>query len=126
MDVVLQVGNVLVLVAAAIATASVVVHATVTPPWWSSAIGRHLMAYMAAMAAVLLMSSARIIAGATLDAPWYVILRTVVFAAVPLAMGWRLWIQMQLHRWVRDPRQAGPPPNEPPTIDPTDLPRAEP
>lgn len=115
MNVVLQIGDVLVLITAAIATTSVILHARVRPPWWTSAIGRHLMAYMAAMAAVLILAAIRIIAGASLEVPWFALLRTVVFMTVPVVMGWRLLIQVQLSRWTRDvlprddaPRRAAP------------------
>lgn len=94
MGVVQQIGDVLLFAAALIASASVVVHATV--PWWRSHVGKHLMCYMASVAAVLDLSAVRVIAGASLDTPWFQTTRLVVFASVPLVLGWRLLIQVQL------------------------------
>ena len=100
-DVVQQIGDVLVLVAALVATASVVVHATV--PWWRTHIGKHLMFYMLSIAAVLDTSAVRVVAGASLDTPWFAVLRLVVFATVPVVLTWRFWIQVRL--WQLDHRE---------------------
>lgn len=95
-DIVQQSGDVLVFVSALVATASVVVHAGVSPPWWRTHIGKHLMYYMASVAAVLDLSAIRLVAGASLDTPWFQIVRVVVFATVPVVLSWRLWIQVRL------------------------------
>lgn len=97
---VMAVGDALVIISAAIATTSVVVHATVKPRWWTSPVARHLMAYMAVVAAVLDLSAIRVIAGAGLDTEWFVITRIAVFAGVPFVLAWRLTLQVQLSRWI--------------------------
>ncbi len=91
-------GNVTAVVLAGILTASVVMHSIVDPPWWTTAISRHLMAYMTSFAAVMDLVALRILTGSSLDVEWYLWLRAVVFATTPLVAGWRLWIQIQLHR----------------------------
>jgi hypothetical protein len=87
------VGNFLIFWAAAVGVASVVAHARV--PWRRSEMGRHLMAYMSAIAAVLVLSCVRIVAG---DAPWFQLLRLVVFVAIPVTMTWRLRLQLKARR----------------------------
>lgn len=59
-------------------------------PWWRSEAGRNLMSMMAVIAAVLSLSAGRIIADASED--WFVWLRTAVFAATPVVIGWRTWM----------------------------------
>lgn len=87
------IGNGLIFWAAAVGTASVVLHARV--PWRHSEMGRHLMAYMGALALVLVLSCIRLVFG---DAPWFQIVRLVVFVAIPLTMTWRLWLQIKAQR----------------------------
>jgi hypothetical protein len=93
-----QLGDGLVLYCAAIGLASVMVHAGVRPRWWTNLWGTHLMIYMVALAATFVLAAVRIVAGATLDTPWYAALRFVVFLLVPIAMTQRLGIQVGL-RW---------------------------
>ena len=96
-----QIGDAAVLYCALIATASVAVHATVKPRWWTNAWGMHLMAYMFAIAWILDISAARVIAGATLDTPWYSALRAGSFAVlIPAVITWRLVIQAQARGWL--------------------------
>jgi len=90
------IGNGLIFWAAAVSTASVLVHARV--PWRHSEMGRHLMAYMGALALVLVLSCVRLVVG---DAPWFQTLRLIVFVAIPLTMTWRLWLQVKTHRLDR-------------------------
>lgn len=87
------IGNGLLVASAVFTTASVIVHARV--PWWRSEMGRHLMAYMVAMAAVLDLGVAKLIIG---DSPSFQTLRTVVFVGVPLVTSWRLWLQIKAQR----------------------------
>jgi hypothetical protein len=87
------VGSVLIILAAAIGTASVVVHARV--PWWRSQMGRHLMAYMLVIALVLDLSVVRLIVG---DSWWFALLRLLVFTGIPLVLAWRLWLQIKAQR----------------------------
>jgi FtsH-binding integral membrane protein len=86
-------GNVLIHWAALVGVASVVVHSRVR--WWDSPMGRHLMAYMTVIAAVLVLSVIRIDTG---DTWWFGVLRLVVFAGVPVVMTQRLWLQIQAQR----------------------------
>jgi hypothetical protein len=95
-DVVQQVGDVMLLVAAMVATASVVVHAGVSPPWWRTGLGRHLFWYMASIASNLDLGAARVVVGASLDTPWFVAVRLAVFASVLVVLSWRLLIQIRL------------------------------
>lgn len=93
-----MVGSILGVALAVILTASVVMHSIVDPPWWRTAISRHLMAYMASFAAVMDLTAVRIVTGSDLDVPWFAWLRTVVFATAPVVALWRLSIQVQMHR----------------------------
>lgn len=94
-------GNILLCVSAVVATASVILHARVQ--WWVSQMGRHLMAYMAVMAAVLDMGTIKLIVG---DSPGFALLRLVVFALVPAVMAWRVWLQIQAQRAVHAPARS--------------------
>lgn len=94
------IGNGLISWAAVVGVLSVIVHAL--GPWRASEMGRHLMAYMTAIAAVLLLSVVRIIIG---DSPWFQSLRLVVFVGVPVTMTWRLVLQLQARRYNRREQQ---------------------
>lgn len=101
------IGNGLILWAALVGMVSVVVHARV--PWWRTQMGRHLMAYMLVVAAVLTLSSIRVVAG---DSWGFALLRLVVFAGVPIVMSQRLWLQIKAQRDDRPrkwPRPVPPP-----------------
>lgn len=108
-----DIGTVLIHWAALVATASVVVHTRVR--WRETAMGRHLMAYMTAMAVVLVLSC---IANDTMPpAPvvttssgslWFQLLRLVTFVAVPAVMTQRLWLQIKIQRSVRRANQTRP------------------
>jgi hypothetical protein len=87
------VGTVLIHWAAAAGVASVVAHLRVR--WWDTEMGRHLMAYMSAVALVLLLSCVVNDVG---DSSWFQVLRLVVFVAIPLVMTWRLWLQLKAQR----------------------------
>lgn len=89
------VGSILLALAAVIATASVVVHAQVR--WWASQMGRHLMAYMAVIAAVLDLGLIRFLFSGT-GVFWFEVLRLVVFAGVPVVLGQRLYLQLKARR----------------------------
>lgn len=77
----------------------------VASPWWRSEAGRNLMSMMFVIAAVLSLSTVRIVAGAGADTGWFVWLRTLVFAAVPVVIGWRLWmlwrVQFRGRTWAQ-------------------------
>lgn len=89
-------GNILLHWAAVVGVASVVVHSRVD--WRDSIMGRHLMAYMSVVAAVLVLSCIRIWTG---DAWWFALLRLLVFLGVPLVMTQRLILQIRAQRAAR-------------------------
>jgi hypothetical protein len=88
-DALISIYTVLIFWGAIVGVLSVVLHARV--PWRESAMGRHLMFYMAVIAAVLSLSCFRLIF--TWSQEWFFVLNVVVFALVPLAMTQRLWLQ---------------------------------
>jgi hypothetical protein len=107
-----QIGNVLLCYTAAVAVLSVVLH--LLTPWWRSEMGRHLTIKAAVFALVLVLGVVRVIIG---DSPVFQILRTCVFALVPVVLTWRVWLQLKARRLnqqqekrlrpVRRPRSDG-------------------
>jgi hypothetical protein len=94
---VLRLGSVALMVwAALVGTASVIVHLRVYDP--TSAVSRHLLGYMAAIAVVLDLSVLAILPGDTL---WFRVIRLVAFAAVPIFMTQRLVLQIRAQRETR-------------------------
>jgi hypothetical protein len=91
-------GNVLVCWSALAGTLSVLVYARV--PWTHTQWGRHLMAYMVAIALVLDLAVARVLFG---DSTWFLVLRLVVFVAIPVVMTWRLVLLVKA-QYVEDKR----------------------
>lgn len=83
-------GNVLLIASALFATTSVILHLRV--PWWRSDMGRHLMAYMAVIAATVDLGVLRMLLG---DSHPFRIVRLVVFALVPVVLAWRAWLQLK-------------------------------
>lgn len=90
-------GNILVIVTAALSWVFVVQYHLMAP-WWRTEIGRQMMTYSAVVAVLLTLSAVRIIGGAGLDTTWFVLLRLVVFAGVPVAIGWRIAILWRAQR----------------------------
>ena len=105
------IGSVLILWATVVGVASVWLHSRVD--WRATPMGRHLMAYMAALAAALVLSSIRFLLGG--DTWWFQLIRLVVFVAVPVAMTQRLLIQIRAQREVRR-EIAGTPSSEEPVM----------
>lgn len=89
-DILRWIGNVLIVWAALVGTASVVVHLRVFDR--RSTMSRHLLAYMTALAVVLVLSCIRILFG---DTWWFALLRLVTFVAVPVFMTQRLILQIR-------------------------------
>jgi hypothetical protein len=93
------IGSVEIHLATVPAVAFVVVYG-VFVEWRRTPMGRHLMAFMSALAAVLLLSSVGQFAFR--GSLWFLLLRLVTFAAVPLVLYWRLAIlirtQVGVHR----------------------------
>jgi len=86
---------------ALVGVASVVVHLRVFDR--HSTMSVHLLCYMGAVAAVLLLSAIRNLTG---DSGWFQLLRLFVFMLVPVFMSQRLYLQIQAQRQPRtDPPQ---------------------
>ena len=102
------VGNVLIHWAAAVSVISVIVHLRVFDR--KSQMSSHLLAYMGAMAIVLVLSCIRIDAGG--DTWWFALIRLITFIGVPLAMTQRLWLQLKAQR---DDRGSSAPDSAEPT-----------
>ncbi len=81
----LTIGDALLYITALGATLSVLVYSRV--PWWRSPIGRHAMAYMSAIAAVVDMGALRHIIG-----PYWLYdeVRAITYASVGFVIWWRL------------------------------------
>lgn len=101
-----MVGTVLYLATCLLGTASVAVHFRVA--WYRSTMGRHLMAYMGALALTLDLGLAKLLLG---DSLGFQIARLAAFAAIPLVMGQRLYLQVQAQRTERAARDADRPPS---------------
>lgn len=86
-------GNGLIFWSAIVYLASVALHLRVD--WWRTQMGRHLMASWAVIAAVLALSSVRILFG---DSIWFQLLRLVVFVGVPVLGTQRLYLQIKAQR----------------------------
>ena len=99
------VGTGLLFWAALVGVASVVVHARVD--WRATAMGRHLMGYMAALASVLVLSCIRILTG---DSWWFQLLRLVAFIGIPVFMTQRLVLQLRAQRTPRSSEDKDPHP----------------
>lgn len=83
-------GSALLVVCAVIGTTSVIVHTGVK--WRRSPWGRHLMAYMSAIALVCDLGVVRLVIG---DSFAFQLLRLAVFATIPVVMGQRLYLQLK-------------------------------
>lgn len=95
-------GNVALCASALFATSCVVVYARV--PWRRTRMGKHLMAKMAVIAAILDLGVLRLIVG---DPPWFLLLRTAVFLLLPFVLAWRLRLLWQAQHLPTDiPREV--------------------
>lgn len=72
--------------------------------WRRDPMGRHVMAFVAADAAVLVLGVVRVFAGSSLDTGWFAWLRVAVFVAIPWVLGWRLLILLWIVRGAPAPR----------------------
>jgi uncharacterized membrane protein len=97
------VGSVLVLVSALLAIACVAAQALLAR-WWETPGGRHVMAFQAVLAACLSLWALRL---AVPDGEWFVALRLVAFALVPVVLGWRLAIILRTWRAKRREHAKG-------------------
>lgn len=90
-------GNILVIITALLSWVFIVQYHLMAP-WWRSEIGRQMMTYSAVVAVLLTLSTVRIAGGAGVDTPWFAVVRLVVFAGVPIAIGWRIAILWRAQR----------------------------
>lgn len=84
------IGNVELILAVIPALISVGVFARVR--WWKSRWGIHLMAYMAAIALVLVLACVRLMFA---DTVWFATARAASFAAVVIVLWWRMFYIIQ-------------------------------
>lgn len=82
------IGNGLLVLSALLATAFVIVY-HFSAVWWESHDGRHVMAFMGALALVIDLAVLRLIVGRP---EWFEIVRTLTFTAIPIVLAWRLAI----------------------------------
>jgi hypothetical protein len=95
--VIVLIGNALIVLTTILAwTFCILYHAMA--PWWRSQMGRNVMTYGLVVAAVLSLSVVRVAFDAVVETPWFSILRLVLFAGVPVAIGWRIAILLRVQR----------------------------
>ncbi|MBO3751519.1 hypothetical protein J5X84_36065 [Streptosporangiaceae bacterium NEAU-GS5] len=92
------VGSLLIHLSMLPAVAFVVIYAVLVR-WRQTRLGPFVLALTSTLAAVLLLTS--IGQFAFRMAPWFLILRLVVFAAVPVVLYWQLWILIRTQVGVR-------------------------
>lgn len=97
------VGDALIIVSAAEADLFVLLY-SLSSRWWKSVAGWNIMTLMFVIAAILDMSSVRLIVGVSADTPWFISLRLAVFMGVPFVLAWWLWrlVKIQLIDRNRD------------------------
>jgi hypothetical protein len=84
------VGNVELVIFAALVGAFVVVYGATTR-WWEGHAGANMMAFMFILALVSALGVVHILLDDG-DARWFLWLRVGVFALAPVVAGWRLWL----------------------------------
>lgn len=98
---VLLIGSVLAVAATLQALEFIVAyHMKTTGHWRDSAMGWHVMSFMAAIASVLLLASIRFIVVELLDRSlplWFEWLRLATFASVPVVLAWRRLLLARVH-----------------------------
>lgn len=96
------IGNVLIVISALECWAFVALY-HLSAPWRHSEMGRHIMTFMIVFAVVLTMLAVRVIAGigntCGLDSPF----EAAVFTAVPVVLGWRVWLLLKEQRIGSEP-----------------------
>ena len=97
-DPAMLIGNGLLILTFLLATAYAIVY-HFTARWWDTEFGRSLMSLKIAIAAVTGLGIPRILFG--VNQHWYLILRVVVFVAVPLTLAWRLAVLIKIQRQSR-------------------------
>jgi hypothetical protein len=67
--------------------------------WWKTEAGKYMMIWGVVVTMVLMLSSISLITGAgRAGATWFLILRTLTFAAVPIMLGWQLRLLYTLQK----------------------------
>lgn len=96
-------GNTLVVLSAALCWVFVVAYHRLTGgAWRRSEAGRHLMATKAVLGVVLTLAVVRLFG---VEAAWFDVLRTVVFAGVPVVFAWRIAILVRAQFREKEPRR---------------------
>lgn len=76
--------------------------------WRSGPMGRHLMAFMASIASMLVLGAAHEVVVDILDHKeplWFLILRTIALASIPAMVLWRRIILYRVHREPQESQQ---------------------
>jgi hypothetical protein len=97
------IGNVLIFLALAPTLAFVVLY-HLRVDWRASEMGRHVMTFMALIAALLLVAVLRQFVG---DSTWFQVVRMCVFAGLPYVLFQRLWLLLRAQAEVRRDREGG-------------------
>ncbi len=95
------IGNILIVAAALECWAFVVLY-QLTARWWESETGWYLQVSTFTFGLLLTLSAVRVVSNTAANAPWFVTLRLVVFAAIPIMFGWL--IAVMLRAQLRDHR----------------------
>lgn len=98
------VGSVLIVASVVPAVLFVVLY-QLTADWRRQPLGPHVMTFMSVIAAVLVLSTVRQFT--TGDTLWFLLLRLVVFAAVPFVLWWRVIILIKTQLRKRRQRMKG-------------------
>jgi hypothetical protein len=96
------VGSVLIAVSAVIAVTVVLAHHLLAR-WWRTEAGRHAFTFEAVLALSLGLWAVRLLLP---EGDWFLLVRLVAFALVPVALAWRLRIIVQTWRRSRRERRA--------------------
>jgi hypothetical protein len=94
-------GNALLILAAIPSALSVVIFSRVS--WWQSRWGRHLMAYMSAVATITVLGCIKLVFGTH---EWYQILRAGAYVALVYVLWWRMVFVWQAYR-EGSPNESG-------------------
>jgi hypothetical protein len=97
------VGSALLVLTALLALACVVAQALLAR-WWSTAAGRHVMAFQSVLAAISGLWALRVWFP---DAAWLLVARLIAFALLPVVLAWRLTIIIQTWRKLRHEHMKG-------------------
>lgn len=102
---VVTVGNVMLVIAAIPATVAPLLY--FRAPWRRSKVGKHLMTYMLALAAVLDLGIVRLGLHSPREATWFSVLRLVMFGFLIIMLWHRLYVVAAAQRRQVQPAPAG-------------------